>query len=147
VLSRTMKRLANNERGFTLIEILVVILVIGILAALALPNFLGEGKKAYDAEAKANARNLVTFVDSCYTKDDDYSKCATQAETESESLDWGTNPGQVSVVNSSNDSYEIKAVSRGQTNGDNNVFTVKRTVGTPVERTCTGAGGCTNGSW
>ena len=54
----------KDERGFTLIELLVVVLIIGILAAVALPTFLGQRDKGFDADAKSNARNVQTLVES-----------------------------------------------------------------------------------
>ena len=57
----------QEDEGFTLIELLVVIIIIGILAAIAIPTFLNQRQKGYDAQAKSDAKNLATLQETNLT--------------------------------------------------------------------------------
>jgi type IV pilus assembly protein PilA len=144
-----VRRPPRGERGFTLIELLIVILLIGVLSAIAIPMFLGKRERADDVDAKSNARNLVTKVESCYVVNDDFTKCATQADTDSNDLSWGSNPGEARVATTTKLTYEIVAVSKAASNGTNHTYTIKRDVGGGTTRSCAPAndGGCKAGGW
>jgi type IV pilus assembly protein PilA len=79
----------DREAGFTLIELMVVVLIIAILIAIAIPTFLGAREKAQDRAAQSNLRNALASVNLYYTDDGTYAGITKDAmELIEPSLQW-----------------------------------------------------------
>ena len=63
---------AKNQKGFTLIELMIVVAIIGILAAIAIPNFIRFQAKSKQSEVKSNLGSIGTTAESWHTEKDTY---------------------------------------------------------------------------
>jgi type IV pilus assembly protein PilA len=73
MLERLMQRRRHgSEEGFTLIELMVVVLIIAILIAIAIPTFLGARQRAQNRSAQSNVRNALTAEKTSYTDNQAY---------------------------------------------------------------------------
>ena len=84
------KRLHRDEEGFTLIELMVVVLIIAILIAIAIPTFLGARSRAQDKQAQSNLRNALTAEKTFYTDSQVYTATDTDLTPIESSLNYTT---------------------------------------------------------
>jgi type IV pilus assembly protein PilA len=141
-----LQRAMRKQDGFTLIEILVVVLIIGILAAVALPSFLGQTARANDAAAKTQVGTLQTAMKEFAMDNDGSYKGATLAKLEATepTLKDETTAVAKEVSGATATSFEIES----EAVGSSDVYKLTSSNG-EVTRSCTpvDAGGCKGGSW
>ena len=75
------------QKGFTLVELMIVIVIVGILSAIALPNFLNNTTKAKATEAKTKISAILKDAHAEYQLDGDISTAVTAAEEQAEEND------------------------------------------------------------
>jgi len=67
----------RNQKGFTLIELMIVVAIIGILAAIAIPQFASYRRRAQDSAAKSALKNLATAQENYYAQNNVYAATRT----------------------------------------------------------------------
>ena len=113
-------RKERGDEGFTLIELLVVIIIIGILAAIAIPVFLNQRQKGWEAAVKSDLRNAATAQETFLTESNAYSSQSPIVATSvgdlgpmgfkySDDKNYTANTASITVSTVGNESYCLTA--------------------------------------
>ncbi len=140
-----LRERSQGEGGFTLVELLVVMLILGLLAAIAIPSFFNQRDKAKDADAKASVRTAQTAMETYATGNQGSYVGADTSALENIEATLTDAPNPVAVSNPTADSYSISVLSdAGQT------FSIARAAGGTTSLTCSpvDTDGCPpSGNW
>jgi type IV pilus assembly protein PilA len=146
-LRRAMRR-ANAEGGLTLIEILVVIAIVGILAAIAIATFTNQRTKATDAKAKSNLTTAQRAMEAYFVEFGTYVGSNTSPPPDPRSLltiePTLVDPPVPTITARGDRTYTMEVASTSGT------FEVRRRSSGEIDRNCgpSGVGGCSaGGTW
>ena len=95
-----LQALRKNGKGFTLIELMIVIAIIGILAAIAIPNFIAYRDKAFCGQAEHDAQNTLAALSSYYADQDHTGKPSIAELISIEDLSINNTTGNVTLTGS-----------------------------------------------
>ena len=124
----------SKEKGFTLIELMIVVAIVGILAAIAIPNFIGMQKRAKTTEAKSNLGEIWTLQEAYRAENDTYvaPSGALTAGTYDGTTGWaelgfypkGTTRYDYTVTSADANSFTAQASGDIDNDGQNDIWTI-----------------------
>jgi type IV pilus assembly protein PilA len=95
----------GNDDGFTLVELMVVVLIIAILVAIAIPTFLGARTSAQDRAAQSDLRNALTAEKVFYVDNEEYTaNGAAELDAIEPSIDWAAVTVTLTAADTANQS-------------------------------------------
>src|SRR2546423_1316347 len=107
----------DEDHGFTLIELMVVVLIIAILLAIAIPTFLGSRQKAQDRAAQSNLRNALTAEKTYFTDTEAYTTDASALRGIEPNLTFGTDPATSIALVQPSGSADVICLTRNSASG------------------------------
>jgi len=142
MLLKLRQRMASEESGFTLVELLVVMLILGLLAAIAIPSFFNQRDKAKDAKAKEAVRTAQTAIET-YATDHNGTYVGATAQ-DLKDIESSLNDADLSAPsNLSQTSYTVTVVS--ENDSPNHTFSITRNNDGTTDLTCTAPAGNLDG--
>ena len=131
----------KNKSGFTLLEIIIVIIIVGVLASLALPRFFSTVEYSRSTEALASMGAVRQSLERCYLQSSgDYTNCTAYANLDIE--DPGNSPGAhftYAIPSASATAYVIRATRNLVDGGSASSMIAVTLAGTAVTRSGVGA--------
>lgn len=97
----------TNKKGFTLIELMIVIAIIGLLAAIAIPNFISYRNKAYCSRAETDAQSVLAAMSS-YFADPSRNALPTSADLKTHESLTLNRPNSVTITNEGSNAARIE---------------------------------------
>ena len=92
-----LRKRREDDEGFTLIELMVVVLIIAILIAIAIPTFLGARQRAQDRAAQSNVRNAFTAEKTFFTDGQAYTEVVANMTAIEPSLTYTQTAGSLAA--------------------------------------------------